>query len=378
MRYRKFGKQDLEVSTLGFGCMRFPLVDGDEGKIDVEKAEEMLQYAIDHGVDYIDTAYPYHAGKSEGFVGEFLHKNNLRSKVKIATKLPVWMTKTYEDFERILEEQLQRLQTDYIDFYLLHALNKESWEKVRDLKVLDFLEKAKADGKIKYIGFSYHDKPEHFRPIVDAYPWDFCQIQYNYLDTEYQAGQSGLDYAAAKDMAIIVMEPLRGGRLATTPPEPVMNIWQEGHEGWSPAEWALRWIWNSKDVTCILSGMSTLEQVKENVEIADKANAQSMADEELQCVDKAKDMFSKLIKVNCTGCNYCMPCPAGVNIPRNFEIYNHYYMFNAVEQAKKGYHVYMKETSRASNCVNCGKCVEHCPQHIDIPNMLVKVSELLD
>lgn len=377
MQYRKFGRQDFNVSALGFGCMRFPVLNGDDGQIDEKKAREMLIYAIDHGVDYIDTAYPYHKGTSETFVGQVLKDEGYRHKVKLATKLPVWLTDTYEDFDKLLTEQLNRLQTDYIDFYLLHALNKKSWTKVKDLGVLDFLDQAVKDGKIQYVGFSYHDEPENFKEIVDAYNWDFCQIQYNYLDREYQAGEDGLRYAADKDMAIIVMEPLRGGRLAVEPPEAIKRIWSATDHDWTPAEWALRWIWDHQEVTCILSGMSILEQVVENIQTVETAKENIMTPEDIQAVEKAKDTFSTLIKVNCTACQYCMPCPVGVNIPKNFEIYNHFYMFNAVDMAKKIYNVYLKEESRAETCVACGKCVEHCPQNIAIPEELEKVHTTL-
>lgn len=376
MQYRKFGKHDFKVSSLGFGCMRFPTIDGDEGKIDEVEATKMLRYAIDNGVNYIDTAYPYHKKASETFVGKAL-RDGYREKIRLATKLPVWLTSTYEDFDKYINEQLKNLQTDYIDFYLLHALDKETWNTIKNLGVLNFLDNVKKSGKIKYAGFSYHDEGKNFKEIVDAYDWDFCQIQYNFMDENYQAGKEGLEYLASKNIAVIIMEPLRGGRLTKNPPEEIKKIWDTSETKRSPANWALSWIWNHPEVTCILSGMSTMKQVEENIEIAETALPNSLTQEELQIVDKVKEKYISFTKINCTGCNYCMPCPADVDIPGNFSLYNEAFMYNEKTSSSTTYNRFMDEKNRASNCVECGKCESACPQNISIRKELKKVHELL-
>lgn len=382
MQYRKFGALDFEVSTFGVGCMRLPVMQNPDGsknysEIDEAEAIKMIRYAIDHGVNYLDTAYPYHGGNSERLVGKAL-KDGYREKVKLATKLPVWQTNSYEDFEKILDEQLSKLQTDVIDFYLLHSLSKNTWEKVRDLKVLDFLDKAVAKGKIRYPGFSFHDKLPVFKEIVDSYDWKMCQIQLNILDEHYQAGVEGLKYAGAKGIPVVIMEPLKGGKLASNIPDDIQAVWNSAKVKRSPVEWAFRWLYNFPEVTVILSGVSTMEQLKQNIEIFDKAIPNSMTDEELEIVAKVKELYKSKIKVDCTRCNYCMPCPSGVSIPGIFGLYNDASMYGTVEEYAEQYKKLIKQNKDASQCVECGSCEAACPQNINIIEKLKEADKALN
>jgi predicted aldo/keto reductase-like oxidoreductase len=369
--YRKFGKTKREVSVLGFGCMRLPLLqEGDQSSIDFGKAKEMVRYAIDKGVNYIDTAYPYHGGKSEIFVAEAL-KDGYREKVYLATKLPSWLVRSREDMDRLLGEQLEKLQTDYIDFYLVHSLHKETWSTLKECGVFDFLDKALASGKIKYAGFSFHDDLATFKEIVDAYDWSFCQIQYNYMDEKHQAGTEGMEYAAAKGLGIVIMEPVRGGALAgpKVPPQ-VKQLFAEYETKKSAAAWALRWVWNHPEVSVALSGMSTFEQVAENVATAGKGLADSLGPEDLALIDKARQIYNSKVKVPCTGCAYCMPCPNGLNIPGCFTLYNNYAVFGSRWQ----YDSDLDESEKAHNCIECGLCEEACPQAIPIRQKLKEIA----
>lgn len=375
MQYRKFGKCDFEVSALGFGCMRLPVVNKNYGSINEQEAIKLIRNAIDLGVNYIDTAYPYHEGNSEKVVGKAL-KDGYREKVKLATKMPVWLVKEYEDFDKYLNEQLQKLQTDHIDMYLMHALSKDRIDAIEKLGVYKFLDGALKDGRIKYAGFSFHDDLGTFKRIVDSYPWSFCQIQYNYLDVNYQAGNEGLKYASEKGLAVVVMEPLKGGKLAVNIPEPVKNVFENCNEKRSAANWALKWVWNHPEVTLLLSGMNSMEQLEENIKTSDTAYAGAMSEEELTKIEDARNEFKKLIKVDCTACEYCLPCPAGVNIPKNFSLYNSVYMYNELNNSHKNY-VEMNEKERAASCVNCGRCEGLCPQHIEIRKHLKAVHEVL-
>ncbi|MCP4107594.1 MAG: aldo/keto reductase, partial [Desulfobacteraceae bacterium] len=320
MLYRTIPKNNDELSILGFGCMRLPLKEG--GEIDEERAARQVKTAIDQGVNYLDTAWPYHAGESENFVGRVL-ADGYRHKVKIATKLPSWLIKKQEDMDFYLNAQLKKLKTDAIDYYLVHNLVGYLWDTVDKLEVKEFLNKAKADGRIVNAGFSFHGKLEDFKRIADAYPWEFCQIQYNYLDEENQAGTEGLKYAASKNLGVIIMEPLRGGNLGIPePPPPVVEIFKQAKQQRSPVEWALRWIWNHPEVTVVLSGMNEESHVEENLAIADQAYPDSLTKDELDIVDRVSRKYHEIMKVACTGCRYCVPCPSDVDIPGCFEIYN--------------------------------------------------------
>ncbi len=368
-----------DLSILGFGCMRLP---GRTPRIDEPRAMAMVRGAIDRGVNYIDTAVPYHAGQSEPFVGRVL-ADGYRERVKLATKLPPWKVETREDMDRILGEQLEKLRTDHIDYYLVHALNAKSWEKMVGLGVTDFLEKALADGRILNAGFSFHGKLDGFRTIVDGYDWRFCQIQYNILDTERQAGTEGLLYAADRGLGIIVMEPLRGGSLARSVPTSVQAIWDAAPTRRTPAEWALRWIWNHPQVHIVLSGMSTEGQVDENIRIAEEARPESLSKEELAVIERARDAYATLERVGCTTCGYCMPCPSGVDIPGCFEALNDLGRFGDRRHARKLYAFRMggvmsPKPTYASLCTDCGKCVKACPQGLSVPEHLREVRRELE
>ncbi|QJB56758.1 aldo/keto reductase [Pseudodesulfovibrio sp. zrk46] len=379
MLYRKVPKNGDELSILGFGAMRLPV--NEDQSINEEKAIEQMRRAIDAGVNYLDTAWPYHGGMSEIVLGKAL-KDGYREKVKIADKLPVWLCKSREDMDAILDKQLAKLDVDCIDYYLLHALEGEAWDRIEALGVIDFLEDAKAAGKIANIGFSFHGANEDFSRIVDAYDWTFCQIQYNFLDTENQAGTAGLKHAASKDIAVIIMEPLRGGNLSRpeAPPQ-VAALWDTAETKRAPVEWALRWVWNAPEVTVVLSGMNVDEHIDQNLAIAAEAEADSLTDGELELISKVADKYIELMPVGCTGCQYCMPCPAGVNIPGCFELYNTGNMFEEPQQVTQFRYAAFSggaisgKPRKASQCVECGQCVEHCPQHIDIPERLKEVAE---
>lgn len=381
MQYRQFGNLDFQVSAFGLGCMRLPLEEQPEGgkdasRIHEKEAIELIRYAIDHGVNYVDTAYPYHGGNSELVVGKAL-KDGYREKVKLATKLPVWLCKSYEDFGKHLDEQLAKLQVDCIDFYLLHALNKHSWKNIMSLGVLDFLNEAVAQGKIKYPSFSFHDELPLFKEIVDAYDWKMCQIQLNILDENYQAGLEGLKYAADRNIPVVIMEPLKGGNLARNIPDDILAIWNEAEAQRSPVDWAFRWVGNFPQVTTILSGVNNLEQLKDNLAIFDSISPESMNEQELELVHRVKEVYESKIKVGCTKCGYCVPCPAGVAIPDVFSQYNHSSIFNALEDSRRNYSNLVKNSKDASLCVECGNCEEACPQSIPIIEKLAEANLVL-
>jgi predicted aldo/keto reductase-like oxidoreductase len=376
MLYREVPKTGDKLSVLGYGCMRLPVR---IQSINQKLAEKQILYAMDQGVNYFDTAYPYHGKKSEPFLGKVLSKNKCRDDVKIATKLPHWMAQSKSDMDRILDEQLSKLKTDRIDYYLIHALNGELWETARHNGVIEFMDDALKKGKIINAGFSFHGLSEDFNGIVDDYDWTFCQIQYNFLDTRNQAGTAGLQYAASKDMAVIIMEPLRGGNLAKTPPPTVKDIWAKADHKKTPVAWSLGWIWNHPEVTVVLSGMNRNDHINENLALAEKALPDSFSEKEVQLVEDAAAEFRKVMKVGCTGCQYCMPCPAGVNIPSCFECYNSRHAFK--DKGAKMMYLFQNgglvtdKPSMASMCVQCEECLEKCPQNLPIPDVLKDVQE---
>lgn len=381
MLYRTMPKNGDTLSALGFGCMRLPMRDG---KVDEARAIAQIRSAIDGGVNYVDTAWPYHNGESEIVLGKAL-RDGYREKVRVATKLPSWLVEDRADMDRYLDAQLERLGVSCIDYYLVHALDGPLWDTVHGLGVLEFLDAAKADGRIANAGFSFHGLAEDFKRIIDAYPWVFCQIQYNYLDETYQAGTEGLRYAAGKGIGVIIMEPLRGGNLGLiTAPPAVQAIWDESPVRRTPVEWALRWIWNHPEVTVVLSGMNEEAHIAENLAIAGSAEAGAMSPRDLELVARASAKYRELMKVRCTGCGYCMPCPMGVAIPMCFETYNKMHMFGNIEEGKFLYAMRMsgeiggEGPGYASQCVACGQCVENCPQHIAIPDVLAELAAELE
>lgn len=368
MNYRKFGNVVKEISALGFGAMRLP-VEGDDNHINEKEAIKMIRHAIDSGINYVDTAYPYHKGESEIVVGKAL-KNGYREKTYLATKCPVWEIKKEEDFERLLDEQLNKLQVDKIDFYLLHALDKDRFEnKIKKLNLMKHMEEAREAGKISYIGFSFHDELPVFKEIVDYYEnWDFCQIQFNYINTDYQAGLEGLEYAYSKGIGVVIMEPLLGGKLAN----PYENVASVLSEEKSPVEWALDYIWDRKEVALLLSGMSTMEQVEQNLLYASRSGVGMLKEENISMLKKAKEIFDTQALVRCTKCEYCMPCPVGINIPELFEIYNK----SAVIGNEKAKELYEKLEKNANQCKSCKHCEIECPQHIVISQVMKDVCQI--
>lgn len=373
MRYRSFGKAGFEASILGFGCMRLPTIGGDSGRIDEPLATRMLHSAIEAGVNYVDTAYGYHKGGSERFVGRAL-KGGHRAKVHLATKLPTWKVETAADFDRLFEEQLQKLATDRIDCYLLHALNAERWDKCHGLGVLDWAERAMARGRIGCLGFSFHDKYETFPRIIDAWDkWTFCQIQYNYMDEEHQAGTRGLRYAHARGLAVVVMEPLLGGNL-TSPPDSIAALWAEAEQKRSPVEWALAWAWTKPEVNVVLSGMTAMAHVEENVRLAESAGA--LTGRDLELVGRVRDRYREIRPVPCTQCEYCLPCPQGVAIPRVFRIYNDGVAYNNPARARR-LHSHMEDGGNSLACIQCRECEPKCPQGIEIATWMPRIAEEL-
>jgi uncharacterized protein len=376
MQYRKFGKLDWQASALGFGCMRLPILNGNSGNIDQEKTTEMIRRAIEGGVTYFDSAYAYHDQKSETSLGRAL-QGGYRERVRIATKSPIWLVKEEGDFERFLDEQLQRLGTSRIDFYLLHGLNHENWVKVQQLGLPRRMEAAKADGRIGCMGFSFHDDLKTFKQIVDGYEgWDFCQIQYNYMDTDRQAGTEGLKYAAARGLGVVVMEPLLGGKLALDLPAS-RPVWDSAETRRTPAEWALQWLWNQPEVSVVLSGMSTLQQVEQNLAAAEASHPGSMSEKEVELVGKARQALNGASPIPCTHCDYCKPCPNGVDIPRNFEVYNQAAMYGTLDDCRNGYKRWIPDEQKAAACIQCDECYSKCPQQIPISTWMPVVEEVL-
>lgn len=391
MKYRDMGARiDWKASALGFGCMRLPKKKFllFFKKADEEESIRIIRYAIDHGVNYVDTAYTYEGSKSEIIVGKAL-KDGYREKVHLVTKLPIWKVKKREDFDKYLDEQLGKLDTDHLDIYLFHALNKKRFEKLKDLNLLEKMEEAKAAGKIKEYGFSFHDSLEVFKEIINYHEWNMCQIQYNYLDaaTDFQAGTEGLKYAASKGVAVVIMEGIRGGKLAD-PPEEVKKIMKESKADRTPVDWALQFLWNKPEVSCVLSGMGSMKMVKENIDSAKNSGINSLTEHEEQVLELVGNVYKESIVIPCTKCGYCLDeCANGVAIPDIFDIVNNYASDKDLKKAQKRYNKLVKDSAKAKKddpngapevCIQCGKCIESCPQGIEIPEVLKKVKAFFD
>ena len=375
MKYRK-DRYGNDISVLGFGCMRFQR---SGGSINMAETEKEILAAIDAGVNYFDTAYIYPG--SEAALGEILSKNSVREKVHIATKLPHYMIKSREGMEKYFSEHLKRLKTDYIDYYLMHMLNDvQTWEKLKTMGVLDFLEEKKASGAIRQIGFSYHGNSDMFCKLVDAYDWDFCQIQYNYMDEHSQAGRKGLQYAASKGLPVIIMEPLRGGKLVNRLPQKALDIFENYPIKHTPAQWAFRWLWDQPEVTCVLSGMNSMEMLADNVETASNTEIGELGAGEQEMLAKVVAAINAGMKVGCTGCGYCMPCPKGVDIPGAFAAYNRVASEGKFAGLKEHFmcSAARQDSTAASLCIGCGKCEKHCPQGIQIRQELKKVKKSIE
>ena len=375
MNYRK-DKYGNELSTLGFGCMRFQTK---MGKIDYVEAEKEVMYAIENGVNYFDTAYIYPG--SEALMGEIFEKNNVRHKVKIATKLPHYLVKTPEALDKIFNEELKRLRTDYIDYYFMHMLTDiDAWNRMIDLGILEWIEEKKKSGAIRQVGFSYHGNTEMFIKLLDAYNWEFCMIQYNYMDEHSQAGRRGLEYAHQKGLPVMIMEPLRGGRLVNRLPDEAKKIFANYEKQYTPAQWALKWLWSQKEVTVVLSGMNSMEMVKDNINTASNTNINDLSQKDNEMLQSVVKAINAKMKVGCTGCGYCMPCPKNVDIPGAFAHYNRKYAEGWFPAMKE--HVMCtalrKTPTSVSNCIGCGKCESHCPQNIPIREKLKEAEKELE
>lgn len=370
MQYVDFGKTGYKASRFGMGCMRFPKRKTDDGRevIDEQEAIKMIRYAIDNGVNYFDTAYAYPG--SEAILGKAL-KDGYREKVKIATKLPVWEVNSYADYRRLLDEELERLQVEYIDIYILHNLTQPHWDSVKKYGGIRFIDEALKEGKIKYKGFSFHGNMDLFKEIIDASDWDMCQIQLNILDVNHQVGIEGLKYAASKGLPVVVMEPLRGGTLVQSVPDKVKKVWDKYPVKRSSAEWCFRWLYNMPEVTVILSGVSSMEQLKEDIEIFNKAQSNVMTEEELELVEEVRDIYNSIVNVGCTSCKYCIPCPEGVEIPEIFKMYNDLARLKQTNHSRAIYNGMLVEAGKgADKCIECGSCETKCPQGIPIVEKL--------
>jgi predicted aldo/keto reductase-like oxidoreductase len=378
MKYRRFGKLDWQVSALGFGAMRLPIIGNDASKIDEPEAAKMIRYAIDRGLNYVDTAYVYHRGSSEAFLGKVL-KNGYRKRIKLTSKMPTWIVNSQQDMDKCLKEQLAKLQTDHLDFYLLHGLTKDRWPKLKELNVLKWAEKKMEEGKFLHLGFSFHDDLVTFKDIINSYDgWTLSQIQYNYMDSDYQAGTEGLKFAASKGLSVVVMEPIAGGRLAIKPPKLVQDIWAEADVKRTPAEWALMWVWNQPEVSVVLSGMSTMDQVVENLNSADRSDTDVLTKKEIKLIARVAAKYEELGFVACTGCRYCQPCPQGVNIPEIMSFYNEFYIKDRDDAIKTKYWEHITPETQAKRCERCGACEKLCPQQLPIKEILSRAAMIFE
>ena len=376
MQYRNFNKIGQDVSLFGIGTMRLPVIDGDNSKIDEEEAIKMIRTGIDAGVNYVDTAYMYHDGNSEVITGKAL-KDGYREKVLIADKMPVWLAKEQSELQKIFDEQLKRMDVDYFDMYLIHNVDEHIWKKALEYKTYEFINEKKQEGKVKNIGFSFHgETPEFFKEVIDSYDWDFCQIQLNYMDAEIQAGLKGLKYAGSKGIPVVIMEPLKGGKLTDVLPDSIKGFWNEAPIKRSPAEWALRWVADQPEVMTILSGVSNMEQLTENIKALEDAKPGSLTKQELEIIDKVGARYNELIPYSCTNCKYCMPCPNKVSIPNVIQHRNEWELYNHNPKVKNDYNTFIAKKRRASACIECGVCEEKCPQHLPIIKIMGETSEI--
>ena len=374
MKYKYFAPADRDVSLLGFGAMRLPIIDGDFGKINEDESIRMIRYAIDNGVNYIDTAYVYHGRTSESLLGKAL-ADGYREKVLLATKLPLWLLKGPEGMAPLMDEQFEKLNTDCIDMYLVHDIRGSNWETVQEWKVWDFLSKQREAGRIRFIGFSFHgESPALFKEVLDAYPWDFCQLQLNYMDIDTQAGVEGFEYAVAKGVPIIAMEPLKGGKLTDVLNPSIQKYWDSLGSGRTPAEWALRWVANLPGILTILSGMSAFGQIEENIRVLSDAGEGMLKESELAVIENVAEEYRKLVTYPCTGCKYCMPCTAGIDIPHLIDLRNACDIYGKTYKIQFEYDTYVQV--KASACTACGKCEPECPQHIEIIKAMKETAEL--
>lgn len=380
MQYRTFGKTDFKSSALGFGMMRLPMISKENSKVDVKEAVKIVRFAIDNGVNYLDTAYTYHNQTSEEILKEVV-KNGYRDKVKIADKLPIWMVKEPQDLDILLNTQLERLGVEKIDFYLLHALSRKSIPVIKRCNIINWLLEKKREGKIDYIGFSFHDDLKTFKKIADLYSWDFTQIQYNIIDVYSQGGISAIKYAHQKGMGVVIMEPLRGGQLCQTIPQEIGQTWAEyaktGIDNIKPVQYLLDWIWNHKEVSIILSGMSDMQQTRENVYYAAKSGVGKLTERQLKIVRKIRKLYKERIVINCTSCKYCRVCPQKIPIPYIFDLVNQVKQYDSAHLPKLYYKFFISDDHKISSCLKCNKCNEVCPQKLDIPALFDKVEKVL-
>ena len=374
MRYRIFNKINEKVSLLGMGAMRLP--ETADGEVDEKEAIDIIRSSVDSGVNYVDTAYNYHGGKSEVIVGKAL-KDGYRQKVLLADKMPIWMAKDETKMKEIFDTQLERLDVDCIDMYLVHSVNVPNWKRAKKLNLLPFLEEMKAQGKIRYIGFSFHDSYELFEEVLGAYPWDFCQIQLNYMDKDLQAGVKGLKAAAERGLGVVIMEPLKGGRITDAVPPTVQKIWDEAPIKRTPAEWAFKWLANMPEVTVMLSGMNAESQLQENMKTLSDEHVADLTQEEKDLIDRVSDEYNRLIKYSCTGCNYCMPCPQKLDIPRILRYFNDWNIYEQNPSTKLEYTTWIPAGRHASDCIGCKACEEKCPQHLPISQAMKEAAEAM-
>ena len=373
MKTRHFKAGNIDLSLLGFGTMRLPM--HEDRTIDEKRAIDLIRHGIDNGINYIDTAYMYHRGRSEDLVGKAL-ANGYREKVFLVDKFPVWVSKGKEDNRRVFDKQMGRLGMDGVDLYLLHSLDRDNWKLVKEYEAIPFLEQLKAEGKIKHIGFSFHDNFELFKEIIDSYDWDCCQIQLNFMDKDFQAGVKGLKYAGSKGIPVIIMEPLKGGKLTAKVPDEISKIWDEADANRSAAEWAFRWIGDFPEVMTVLSGMSNEEQLKENLNTFKTIEANSLTDKEHEIINKVSDKYNEMIKHSCTGCEYCLPCPSGINIPKLMDLVNDYYLYKGSDKVYDDYKMWISSQQDSTKCIECKKCENICPQSLKITEVMKEATSL--